>query len=382
MIAASAAIEKHMTLVLARIVQGAIFLVGDTKLILERTKEKVSTTRGVLKTKVVSDGLAVSFAGNQYIADNALQSLHKADNVDGVLDHLLKAHRSTRNEDSADFIVSSLEPLPVLYSVKDGTVVRSDVAWIGSGEGFRLFRAYELGEREIKPKSLGGAWLRIVQLAAGSEEPPPGIETYTRMLSSMNEVVDDEELPDVGGFAIPLIGWNGKFSYMGYADVRTHPLQFEPGVGVVPFGTAEEGGYALDVVPFGDNRGVSSYFVQGDFGILYRDADGGWPKAQLVPRVSPITFMQEGSKLAGTAITTYYANVRELCRRALEKLSAGDELGALKEADGAIAWNSQSADGWKCRGDIKLKLNRTSEALADFERLWRLPRTMPTLGIS
>ena len=351
-----------MTLVAARIAQGAIFIVGDTKLTFGRTKEKVPITRGVLKTKIIADDLTISFAGNQYIADVALRSITRKDAVSDIVELLLTAHKSTDPEDTADFIVASLGSAPSLFVVKDGKAARSETAWIGSAEAFKLMREYELGHRSSKPKSPTGVYFQ--QLSAGNDKPPPGIETYSRMLRSLNDVVDDEAAADVGGFAIPVIGWKDRFRYMSYADLRTHAVKTS---GTVPFGTAHDGSYAHDVVAISGDLGVSSYFLQGNFGIIYRDVDGGFPKAELVLNVSAIDFVEQGSKLAGATVSTFYADVRVLCQSALDKLSLGDTAGALRDVERAFAINGQSADAWRCRGDIHMKAGEIDEALTNFK---------------
>jgi len=378
--------NAYMTLIVARKVQGSVFLIGDTRLTKDKTKEKISITNGVIKTKLMRDHIAVSFAGNEHIANEALRDIAGEDDLEVIVGILEAHHMSADEEYTSDFIITALKPAPELIVIKDRKIENAATAWIGDAEGFDLFRAYETGNREQAEQIASTASITIEQVSDRSGDTPAGIETYSKMLRCMKHVIHDEAATYVGGFAIPVIGWNGVFTYMSYADVYTHPLVLEDGENIIPFGTAEQGGYGYDVVPMADHRGLSSYFLQGRLGIIYREQEGGLIRPHVIRDLSPIDFEESGSALAGAAVGTYFADNRILCQRAIDKLTAGKVDEALIDADQAIDRSAQNSDGWKCRGVIRSRAGQENEALLDFRKATEVnpqdPDAWNKLGIS
>ena len=75
-----------MTLVVARKIGGSILLVADTKLSAdEMTSTPVPITAGVVKLKIISDDQIIAFAGNEYVAEQALRALSPARSVERTL---------------------------------------------------------------------------------------------------------------------------------------------------------------------------------------------------------------------------------------------------------------------------------------------------------
>lgn len=375
-----------MTLVVARKVSETILIVGDTKLTFEMTKEKISVTEGVIKSKIISDAISVSFANNEYLADAAIRSIAGNTNPDAVVRALLQAQLSVEDKHAPDFIVATMQPTIDLFVIRGGKIERALNAWIGSAEAFQLFRAYETENRKPPHLPINSASITGEQLAGVFGEVSDCIDVYTRMLRSIKCAIDDESVEDIGGFAIPLVGSNGAFAYFGYADVWTHWLPIKEGNNIVPFGTAEEGGYAYDIVANGDNRGLSSYFLQGRFGILYREVGGGLLRPHLISDVSPIEFEERASQIVGSVVRTWYADNRLLCQRALDKFASGDHEGAWIDANRAIERGSTQSDAWKCRGAILSKMGKENQALLDFERATKVspqdPDAWNKLGLS
>lgn len=350
-----------MTLVVGRISNGSITVVSDTKLTNEMTKAPIPITKGMVKTKIIAPGLTISFAGNSSLADKAVRMVRPTMSASEAAQTLLQVHQSVELAHSADFLVAALEPQAALFSIKDGEIVEGSEGWVGSYEAYRAYRALEMGQTAPDPSIPGHA-----ELGSG-----PAVSS-SDMLSVMKHVIAKDGIPDVGGFAVGVRNDGDGLNYLSYSDVffPEMTLNLKPGANVLPFGTAAQGGYAYDIVPTGDRRGVSSYFLQGRFGILYHSQDGGFPGAELITDVDPFEFMDRAKELIGASVSTWHADVRILSARGYEKLKNGDSAGALADAGRAIS-ASGGRDGWILRGNIKSSLGDETGAHADFEEAVR-----------
>jgi hypothetical protein len=363
-----------MTLVVGRISGGSVNVVSDTMLTHEMTKAPIPITKGLIKTKIITPALAVSFAGNSHEADKGIRMVQPMMSASEAAEALLDVHRSVELAHSTDFLIAALEPRPSLISIKDGKIEEGPIGWIGSYDAYRSYRALEIGETPPDPAIPGYA-----ELGKG-----PAV-SFSKMRSVMKHVIAEAAIADVGGFTIAVTNDGAGFNYMGYADVFFPPMTLSPGSHSLPFGTAAEGGYAYDVLATADRQGVSSYFPQGRFGILYWPRDGGFPEAEVIKNVDPFEFMDRAKERTGTLISTFHADVRILSARGHKKLVDGDTAGALADADRAIT-ESCGREGWSLRGHIKSILGDETGALSDFEEAVRAtpqsPECWNKLGLS
>lgn len=357
-----------MTLVIVRKVQNSIFIVGDTKLTLDSIQQKLSATDGVLKTKIVSPSLAISFAGNEYIAHKAVREISERHSPDTVVRILLDAHRSTALDVTADFIVSVAGEERTIYVIKEGEVTSPDFGWIGSYPAFRRFREYELGNRYVTVPPANTAKISMISVPEEKGSSVFGYEIYMRMLYAMMNTVEDPEIFDVGGLPVPLAAVAGTFRYFGHTQSRTHPFDIKPGVTEIEFGTAAQGGFSYDLIALKGGTGVAAYFLQGEFGILFESIDSGFPKPRIVTGLPPLEFEERFSAEVGSEVRTTFAGPHLLCARAMRRMDEGDFAGAISDAEYAIARGETNPDGWRCRALVNLHQNRLKEALSDAER--------------
>jgi tetratricopeptide (TPR) repeat protein len=359
-----------MTLVVARKVENSVFIIGDTKLTLELTKEKVKVTEGVIKTRLMG-ALSISFSGNEHIAERAIRLIQPHDTLYAAAERLLAEHRSIPLKDTAEFIIASAEPDRKILVVKGGVIESTDAAWIGYYPAFVRFREYETGERK-RPQRTGGNIADITMQMMPDEGGPvvKGGDAYSNMLRSLMNVIDDTDVDFVGGIAVPTATSGPVFKYLGYAEVRSSPFEIRKGENPVPFGTAEKGGYSFDFNPNDDQLGASSYFLQGRFGLLFRlpDEQTGFLRPHIITDVNPLEFEERASETAGAAVRTFYSGPGNLCERAMARIAAGDIEGAKADADRAVAKFEKSPDSWRCRALISLRLNEPEKALADARR--------------
>jgi hypothetical protein len=89
---------------------------------------------------------------------------------------------------------------------------------------------------------------------------------------------------------------------MDYATVLTHPIRFDqmPEKFVVPFGTAEEGGYAFTLMSerTSSTRGLGVYALQGRYGVAFIPRAGALRPVAL-REVSPLEFEEAAATTLG-----------------------------------------------------------------------------------
>lgn len=354
-----------MTLVVAKVAGTSAHVVSDTKLTNELTKAPIPITEGIIKTKIITPAIAVSFAGNSHVAQAGVRVLRPTMSATEMAESLLEFHRSADADNSAEFLVTTVKPHAFLIEIKNGNMSEGLNGWIGSYEAYRSYRALEMGHMPADPAIPGHQDLG--QGPAGS---------FSEMTSAMKHLIADPNYQDVGGFAVAVSGGTSELNYMGYANVFFPPMMLPPGEHVLPFGTAAQGGYAYEIVPTNDKQGVSSYFLQGRFGILYWPLERGLPEANMFTNVDPFEFIDIASEKAGCPVSTFHADVRILSSRGHQKLRNGDSAGALKDADRAIA-ASDGREGWILKGEVKAVLGDETGAVAAFEEAARKVPTDP-----
>lgn len=325
-----------MTLVIGHVSQERVNIIGDTKLSDELTHAPIPITKGLIKTKIISPLLTVSFAGDSHAASQAIRGISPLWSLERVAEHLLAAQRARHAEQTPEFLIGSTDPEPALVTVKDGTSTRGLHGWVGSYHAFRAYRALQVGETKPDPAVIGHSEM-------GSN---PAISVGD-MKAIMQQIISDPKIPEVGGFAVGISSRSNGFQYMGYAEVYFPEMRLGPGRHTLPFGTAEQGSYAYDLFGTADQRGVTSYFLQGRFGFLYWPDDGGFPTLKVIKDVDPFEFMDRAAELSGTEISTSYADIRILVRRANDHWARGDFKRALDDIARANNLSPKDAGLWK-----------------------------------
>ncbi len=280
-----------MTLVVAQLLGEHLAIVGDTHVtdpqaggrprLLEGVVKSPRTWRGrmvtaggrprllegVVKSRILADRFCVSFAGSLFWAEEGFRALDSAGcdgmEVTAVADVLLPIHaRSLAEGRPVDFLIAGSAP-PALIEIKDGTSRRTVVSWLGSATAFRRYQGYATGALVPPPRPPDTAafgMIRVPEWRVGEPHPE-----YGHLLAAMQLVVEDAAEPEVGGLLVPVGRHNGRFEYLDYASVLTHPIRFDlmPARFAVPFGTAEQGGFAFCLMSdqVSSTRGLAVYFL-------------------------------------------------------------------------------------------------------------------------
>jgi len=233
-----------VSLVIARVYGRQLLLLADTHLTDPENGQRARPLEGIIKTVVLSDKLAVSFAGSIYWAEKALAEVDdalKGDvDVQVLLNILARVHETSGHK--TDFIIAEAGDTPLLIEVKNGRAQGVVGSWLGSWQGFERFQGFATGALPPKRQPTNTVAFEVFKVPEAS--PGDVCESYSSLVNAMRSVIDDETIPEVGGFVVPVGIHDGRFAHMHYATVLTNPIAFDkmPPEFVIHFGTVEEGG--------------------------------------------------------------------------------------------------------------------------------------------
>lgn len=265
-----------MTLIVARKIKSAVYptkqtiiIVGDTILFVERNKEPKPIKEGVVKTNIITNKLAVSWAGNAAWADDFFKkntwffrSLEKEEIIKITHEYHVNSYNEnnkTNNKYEVEFILSfgrsEKEQEPEIVWIRKGRKERNcDNAWIGSETAYREFnkKRIEFSQTEMSESSA--------------------------LLQVMEEVIDLKVDSSVGGFATEVSYFlsEDRFLFIPRFKSISSGQKMKPGLNRVAIGGAASGSYTFSFNPCIDNtRFLVIYINQGKFGWLYAVSEEG-----------------------------------------------------------------------------------------------------------
>lgn len=278
-----------MTLVVARIHEGKIYLESDSKI----TDEKFVRSNplsGMLKTLIIHPFVCVSFSGNVYFAKKAIEIFFekKIEQLDLLISILLAINNESNN--TTDFIVASvIGDIPKLFKISDAKVEQDlTSAWIGDKDGFEYFqKVFYTSDKTIPMMS--------------------------RISAAFSKVIENKSLPTISDFQVSTISdtdispgvtvFMHKLSVsVSVTESQTITFEKKGEAKPIPLGTAAGGssGVSYLVTANPDFHGVAIYFIHGNFGILYCPQLGF--EGILINAVSGREFMEHIKKQYGIGL--------------------------------------------------------------------------------
>jgi hypothetical protein len=369
-----------VSLIIARQSGPHLLILGDTHLT-DPVRNGPCNLQGIIKTRIFKDTLCVSFAGRLDWAEIAFQELSSCSpddlTADRVAELLERIHGQSSR--STDFLVATARPEPKLIEVKNGRALEVVTSWLGSAPAFERFQGFSTGALTPIPRPANTAAMDALRLPEGKpSEPNP---EYGRLFTALRMVIEDASLPEVGGFVVPVGLHHGRFEYMDYGSILTHPIRFDllPEEYVtLPAGTAAQGGYSFGFM--GDQRssvhGLAIYILQGRYGVTFTPHEG---------LLRPSAFRDTSSLDFEDAVTAQVGlEIRSLCTlpgdyylRAMGLVAAGHLDLALQEGERAVARFPKEPAAYETRGILRAARGEFSHALGDFEALLRIDRSQP-----
>ncbi|WP_348944401.1 hypothetical protein ABHF33_13290 [Chitinibacter sp. FCG-7] len=294
-----------MTLIIAKITENQINIIGDTKLTIHKNPKANPYKDGCLKQYILNDTTAIAFAGLQEHFEEALPKIKKANTTEEIINITCAAQK-----EGADFelLLADLSNLSLKF-IKNSIVSDTIAGYLGDKSAFEIYQKYyhtESNENQI----LNTATLQIVQ------QPDPQRSDYSNCFNAFKKTMLDPNNATTGGVLVPLCSHQGKFRYMGYADINSDPIILEnlPTTPTpITFGSAEKDGFSVEF--FSNNLGKemgtepSFYCLQGEFGILYKENTSGLKKAILINAKNPAFWWIVAKKLTGISISSAYLTI-------------------------------------------------------------------------
>ena len=288
-----------MTLVVGRIFNNKTYIFADTALSSPIHKKLNPYTDGCLKCYIVRDELALAFSGAEAAFKDSCLPLLGMHSASEIIEYAKKAQAAGWEVE----VLVAEAARGELSTVKDGVENKSSTGFLGDAQAFNSFQRY-MNDPDLTSSMHSED---TVQMAAYRlPEPVLQDEIYGRMFDSFKAVIEDVAHPTVGGAVIPLCTHNGEFQYLNYATVFSPfdktMLNGQP----IPFGTAVNGGYAVELCTDKDAKEPGFYFLQGGFGLLFPRQDSGFRRASILQAESPAYFVLEAGKVLRHQILSCY----------------------------------------------------------------------------
>lgn len=278
-----------MSLIVARKYKDHFVLVGDTKLTYP-SFDKNSPKDGLIKSVIVNPQLVISVAGIVEFGNIALQKVKDGIPKDQLLKVIQKIHETS--EYKTEFLICFGLPDVELISIKQGETESVQVGWIGSHSAFDKFQNYYHNPEEVEELFNDVTTLKVIRLPDEIDEVGRGI--YSKMFFSMNGVIEDPTITEVGGFTIPIIYEKGRFEYVSYGYVYRKPIdldaEFPDGLGgIINFGGAEDGSFCVNFSGSLESK-IAIHFYQGNLGVTYERNDNKLLYPKMYPNTDEIDF--------------------------------------------------------------------------------------------
>lgn len=264
-----------MSLIIARKIENTIILLSDTKLTYSDGIERKLPKHSTVKVFQHSKSICVAFAGDCYFANVAFQQITKDKKLNEIEEILLESHRQSNGQ--TDYIVISLNPHEII-EIKNNLINRVSNSWIGSKRGFSKFQANYQSPLIKEPNIT-----RIGAIELPDNASQTVTDSYSKFFESFYNVIEDDSIPEIGGFLIPVCSKKDVFVFPSYVDVYRKPLEEDEFVpnSSISFGNAEMGSYIVNFLG-GNVNGIAIHLTVGGFGIIYERLESGLMKPQII----------------------------------------------------------------------------------------------------
>jgi hypothetical protein len=276
-----------MSLIVARVAGENIYVLGDTALSYQHRLDSNALIEGCLKQYRLNDRLAVAFAGDASAFEGLCGRILSC--IDG--NQVIKvARQNPKSIANLDLLIAEVGKREITF-IKKGVVTTASAGFIGDALAYDKFQlAYHSGDRggPFPASAVNSGGIQVLRIP----EPVGEAGLYLRIFNALNAVVNDPDMPSVGGAIIPLCTDQGIFRYINYlGSSMFHPAGANEGDHAMEFGTAQTGGYSFD---FSDDKGrgglgdeIGFYLLQAGFGIIFPAATSGFRRAELMRAPNP-----------------------------------------------------------------------------------------------
>jgi hypothetical protein len=363
-----------MTLVVARQSGENVCIVSDTCITFGDGRKRTPELRA-LKTPILRSDLCVGFAGNLAVADEAVSAL--PDTVrdrNAIVAHFLASHlrHSGSDVNGTDFIVAFGPPDSHFVAIKGGVASRMTSAWIGAATAFARFQEYSLWVRVpslLSPTTLPNGHI-VMQM--NILECPDNADDNGKLLGQMHSAmlgVVNDGLAGVNGFAVPVSFVRGRFRFVDYATLLSHPIQLPQELSPLPTATTAQGGYAIsfsgddeDQTPFC----ASVYCPLGNFGVLFWSQPNHIPESIAFLNTPALDFEEEVYRGYHRTVNCMFLTYDHYWERGLQREEEKQYDVAARHFAKAMVRGPSSAWHYTHKGVVEGMRGNLLGAIADF----------------
>lgn len=187
-----------MSLVVAMVEAGRLHVCADLRVVKPETRPEGSEAHsphyfnGVMKIVPISKSVAVAYAGAVSTALNVIREVHKLELPSSETAQKIHGLLAESNDISeCDFLVIDTKRLEI-HKIKEGLIetINNGRTWIGDIEAYNLFQE-KLDEN-------------------GYNSAPNPIAKSSAMMNSLEAVIEDGSITNVGEFPISIFNSNGE----------------------------------------------------------------------------------------------------------------------------------------------------------------------------
>ena len=199
-----------MTLVVARIETGRISIAADT--MITEHKSPLPLEKWVLKSKCLPGGICVSYSGSPELAARTFREFRANDPQSTSFTSTVEFFERSSTTTNNDYIVAFSTPAK-LVTIRDGhrRSGASKTHWIGDKDAYERFREFEHRNRKKFEHNRAVNAVLFADEMKGS----PASDLY----SIMRNLLQDRELPSVGGFVTVVSNRDKGFRFSVYSDI-------------------------------------------------------------------------------------------------------------------------------------------------------------------
>ncbi len=272
-------------IIFKQISQTEAFIISDTKFsyynnIIPLRRIRAQSFVGGLKTIILSSNICISFSGEIFFAEQAINNFYSHIG-NRIMDISLIAHYffdfAKSSKGKTDFLLvasNTNNTLVPLYIDQNEIVPINSFKWIGDCDGFRVLQGH-------LNQVLGPIYENNhAELTLDATSPERGScssdfsEACCKYRQAMWQTCKSSNCPSVDGIATMVTYVNGSFAYIessqisGIATANGVELN-KGGQGPIHFGDASSGAYSVH-----HGREVSmpvypAWFAHGNFGVIY-----------------------------------------------------------------------------------------------------------------
>lgn len=355
-----------MSLIVARKICSKIVLFADTRLTDQMASRPFNPTLGTAKIRFVDDRIAICFAGNTHFAERAIQQLQTGTSKTNIIDHFKESTRISNG--ATDYLICFAENSEI-YEIKNERVQLVESSWIGSHSAFTKFRSFESGASFPVQSRENTFDTRILRVPEDLSDP---LCLFSSLFNFFSYTLADSSILEVGDFLFAAAQEGNRFRLVNYSDSISHPIDFSqmPREFVVPFGTAEQGGFTFEFLHSDQVNAAAVYFLQGNFGLLFW-CNSDFSAPVLIRDVTPAGFVFSIERDYGYIFKSGYEHPDQYSKLGKAAFEIGDNETAVvlfsKCIDGLNLIGDDSSSTYLRRGIARAKMGDNGGAFIDFD---------------